>query len=57
MGAVDDDDAVVDPSCRVIGYEGIVVCDASVMPQLPRANPMLTVYAIAELAARRLVGS
>ena len=26
---------VVDSSCRLVGYDGVVVCDASVMPQLP----------------------
>lgn len=51
MGAIDDDDAVVDPSCRVIGYEGVMVCDASVMPDLPRANPHLTTVVIAERIA------
>ena len=44
-------DAVVDPSCRVIGYDGLRVCDASVMPDLPRANPHLTTVVIAERVA------
>lgn len=57
MGAPTDDGAVVDPSCQVIGYRGLAVCDASIMPQLPRANPMLTVYALAELASARLGAS
>jgi choline dehydrogenase-like flavoprotein len=39
---------VVDTECRVIGYEGLRVCDASVMPDLPKANTNLTTIAIAE---------
>ena len=50
MGSVDDKDAVVDPACAVIGYEGLWVCDASVMPDLPRANTHLTTVVVAEPA-------
>ena len=42
---------VLDPQCRVIGYEGLRVCDASVMPDLPRANTHLTTVVIAERVA------
>ena len=55
MGA--GDDAVVDSECRVIGVEGLRVCDASVMPDLPRANTHLTTWALAELLAVRLAGA
>lgn len=48
MGAADDALAVVDPACRVIGYEALRVCDASVLPDLPRANTHLTTWAVAE---------
>ena len=48
MGGVDDPLAVVDSRCRVIGYQSLVVCDASVMPNLPRANPCLPTVMIAE---------
>jgi choline dehydrogenase-like flavoprotein len=48
MGARGDAAAVVDPDCRIIGYEGLRVCDASVMPDLPKANTHLTTVAIAE---------
>ncbi len=51
MGSVGDKDAVVDPSCQVIGYDGLWVCDASVMPDLPRANPHLTTVVMAERVA------
>lgn len=48
MGAISDPLAVVDELCHVIGYESLVVCDASVMPNLPRANPCLPTVMIAE---------
>jgi 5-(hydroxymethyl)furfural/furfural oxidase len=51
MGAPGDPAAVVDLECRVIGYRGLRVCDASVMPDLPRANTHLTTVAIAEAIA------
>jgi 5-(hydroxymethyl)furfural/furfural oxidase len=58
MGAPHDDEAVVDPACRVIGYTGLRVCDASVLPDLPRANPHLTIVVVAErLAAAYRVAS
>ena len=57
MGAPDDPAAVVDTDCRVIGYQGLRVCDASVMPDLPRANTHLTTVAIAELLARRMLAA
>lgn len=53
MGEPCDEAAVVDPSCRVIGHAGLYVCDASVMPDLPRANPHLTTVVIAERIAAR----
>ena len=51
MGAVDDVDAVVDPTCRVIGHERLWVCDASVMPTVPRANTHLPTVMVAERVA------
>jgi len=42
---------VVDPACRVRGYDGLMVCDASVVPNLPRANPHLPTVMIAERVA------
>jgi choline dehydrogenase/5-(hydroxymethyl)furfural/furfural oxidase len=51
MGGVDDPDAVVDPRCRVIDHAGLWVADASVMPRLPRAAPMLTCLMIGERVA------
>ncbi len=42
---------VVDTECRVRGYEGLMVCDASVLPVLPRANTHLPTVAVAERMA------
>ncbi|WP_124112470.1 choline dehydrogenase [Palleronia sp. THAF1] len=38
MGAADDPDAVVDPEGRVIGVEGLRVCDSSIFPQITNGN-------------------
>lgn len=42
---------VVDTECRVRGYDGLMVCDASVLPVLPRANTHLPTVAVAERVA------
>ncbi len=44
-------DGVVDPTCRVHGYENLYVCDASVFPTAVTVNPQLTVMAVAHHAA------
>jgi choline dehydrogenase-like flavoprotein len=54
MGRVGEPAAVVDTDCQVIGYPGLRVCDASVMPDLPRANTHLTTVAIAERLSLKL---
>lgn len=51
MGRPDDPLAVVDAECRVIGAEGLFVCDASVFPRVPMANPNLPVIRLAERVA------
>ena len=56
MGAPDDARSVVDPDCRVLGCTGLRVIDASIMPEVPRANTHLTTVAIAERMADRLKG-
>ena len=43
--------AVVDARGRVLGIDGLVVADASVMPTIPRANTNLSVLAVADRIA------
>jgi choline dehydrogenase len=57
MGRPDAPDTVVDPDGRVLGVEGLRVADASVFPAVPRANTHLSVLAVAEGMAARMVGS
>ena len=45
---------VVDARGRVLGLEGLVVADASIVPSVPRANTNLTVAAVAEKLAETL---
>jgi choline dehydrogenase-like flavoprotein len=47
---------VVDGDCRVHGFDNLFVCDASVFPTVVTVNPQLTVMALAEYAARRMLG-
>jgi 5-(hydroxymethyl)furfural/furfural oxidase len=54
MGAPDDPRSVVDPACRVLGLDGLRVIDASIMPEVPRANTHLTCVMIGEVMAERL---
>ena len=46
-----DKNGVVDETLVVYGTQNLRVVDASVMPLIPRANTMASVYAIAERAA------
>ena len=43
--------AVVDPHGGVLGVDGLVVADASIMPTIPRANTNLSTIAVAERIA------
>ena len=56
MGAPNDPRSVVDPNCCVLGIENLRVIDASIMPDVPRANTNLTVIASGEYMAARLRG-
>ncbi len=51
MGLASDAMAVVDQHCRVYGLEGLRVVDASVMPDVIRANTNCTTIMIAERIA------
>jgi 5-(hydroxymethyl)furfural/furfural oxidase len=48
MGAPDDPRSVVDPQGRVLGVDGLWVADASVFPEVPRANTNMPTIAAAE---------
>jgi choline dehydrogenase len=45
---------VVNPDGRLVGVDGVVVADASVMPTIPRANTNLSTIAIAEKLAETI---
>ena len=57
MGARDDASAVVDPSCAVIGVEGLYVADASIMPTIPQGNTNATSIMIGERASELVLNS
>lgn len=44
---------VVDEHCRVHGYDGLYVCDASVFPDIPEVNTHLPTVMLAETMADR----
>jgi 5-(hydroxymethyl)furfural/furfural oxidase len=48
MGPLEEPQAVVDSEGRVRGVEGLRVVDASIMPEVPRANTHLTAVMLAE---------
>lgn len=54
MGPTSDAMTVVDPSGRVVGYDRLWVCDASIMPVLPRATTHLPVVMMAEVIAPQI---
>jgi choline dehydrogenase-like flavoprotein len=57
MGEPADEHAVVDTQGLVHGYSGLRVCDASIFPDLPRANPHLPVVMVAERIAAMIRSS
>ncbi len=56
MGPASDPMAVVDQNCRVHGVEGLRVVDASIMPNVIRANTNATTIMIGERAADLIKG-
>lgn len=56
MGDESDPDAVVDTTGALIGYEGVHVIDASVMPDVPAANTHWPTAMIAERLTAGLMG-
>ena len=54
MGAVTDEQAVVDTNGKIIGYHGVWVCDASIFPDLPTGNTHLPVVMMAERISTRI---
>jgi len=57
MGNVNDPLAVCDSEGRVIGVQGLRVCDGSVMPTIPCANPNIPIMMIAERMSDLIIGS
>ncbi|KQP23435.1 GMC family oxidoreductase [Pseudorhodoferax sp. Leaf267] len=55
MGRPDDPMAVVDPTGRVIGVDGLRVVDASIMPSVPRGNTNIPTIMVAEKLADHIV--
>lgn len=48
MGLEDDPEAVTDPTGKVYGVENLRIIDASVIPEVPRANTHLPIVMVAE---------
>lgn len=48
MGSASDPMAVTDGDARVIGVDGLRVCDGSIMPTIPCANPNVPIMMMAE---------
>ena len=56
MGAADDGEAVVDPSCRVIGVEGLRVVDSSIFPHITNGNLNGPSIMVGEKGADHILG-
>ncbi|MGV0741174.1 mycofactocin dehydrogenase MftG [Mycolicibacterium sp. XJ870] len=48
-------DAVLDPTCRVLGVDGLWVVDGSIMPTIPSRGPHATIAMIGHRAAEFIV--
>lgn len=56
MGAADDPMVVVDPTCRVIGVDGLRVADSSIFPQITNGNLNAPSIMTGEKAADHILG-
>ncbi|MEY8831408.1 choline dehydrogenase [Sedimentitalea sp. XS_ASV28] len=56
MGRADDPDAVVDPSGRVIGVEGLRVADSSIFPRITNGNLNAPSIMVGEKMSDHLLG-
>jgi choline dehydrogenase len=54
MGRLDDPMAVVDSNLKVIGVEGLRICDASVFPSIPGYNTSRPTYMVGEVLSDRI---
>jgi choline dehydrogenase-like flavoprotein len=48
---------VVDGDGRLVGYDGVYVCDASVFPSIPDVNTHLPTTMLAERLSARWLGA
>jgi len=56
MGRADDPMAVVDPTCRVIGVEGLRVADSSIFPRITNGNLNGPSIMVGEKASDHILG-
>lgn len=49
------ENGVVDADCQVFGYENLYVCDSAVIPYALAVNPALTIAALAERTAEKII--
>lgn len=53
--AVAEDEGVVDSAHKVFGWEGLRICDGSVVPSSPGVNPQITIMSLATRLARLML--
>ncbi len=56
MGAANDENAVLDNHCRVLGIENLRVVDSSIFPSIPNGNLNAPTIMVAEKAADLILG-
>jgi len=56
IGAADDPQAVIDPECRVIGFQNLRVVDSSIFPQITNGNLNAPSIMVGEKAADLILG-